>query len=365
MRSSGIPAIILAASASAVAALVVAACSGSGGNSSAVPAPHPSPTTAIGPNLYVANFDFSSPNPQVFNQFDPPFSVDSAPAITIDDPSVVSVASDSTVVAATGDSTAVTIYAQPLSASSTPAAVITDVSPETEKAEFDSSGNLWVSNTDGEPNSVAEFAAPIANAETPALTVSTDVVDPIGLAFDANNNLYVVDAEDAPPGNENPSLLVFAPPYNAAPTILQLSSFGEEIAIGVAIDGSELAVGIEEEATEGIHPHGLHSHPESIVRRHRLLWPHIAHRGAFPQQIGSAGEVEIYTLPITSDSTPTAVIQMDEADDLAFDSAGNLYVGNDEDNDVDVFAPPFSNSSTAAYSIDTGIDEPAGVNFGP
>jgi hypothetical protein len=353
MRSSGTHAVVLAAL--AIVSIALTNCSGSGGNASTtVPKPKASPGT----NLYVAN-EGSLPD---FAQFVPTFSASSAPSFSIQYDGIGDVASDATYVVANNfDSPTLEVFAQPISASSTPTADITDPSTA-ELSTFDSSGDLWETLDN---STVVEFTPPLTNASTAAVVVSTDVFDPVGIAFDSSGNLYVVNADSN--GSTPPQLLVFAPPYTGTPTILNLPVGTPSEAYGVDVSGEELAVSVFEQPTGARTRFGSAGATHSIVRRGS---PARTHAGAISRKgVLTGGEILIYPLPISPTSEQTATIPLLEAGAVRFDTAGNLYVTDEVEptspGSVLVFSPPFSDSSTDAFAITNGIDDPTGLNFGP
>jgi hypothetical protein len=73
-----------------------------------------------------------------------------------------------------------------------------------------------------------------------------------------------------------------------------------------------------------------------------------------------SGHVQIFAPPFSAASNPAVEFQdgtSNDVDDIAFDAAGRLYVSNFAQSQVDVFAPPFTNTSTSTFSV--------GVNSGP
>lgn len=371
--------ILAAFAASLLAAIVSTACSGSGGTSSSVlahPSPSPSGTAPIGPNLYVANA--ASPGASI-EQFTPTtapsaspgapgFSASSAPAVTIaDDPNVFSVAADAAYVAESGSSTELGFFNQPLTGSSTVTFTTVPTNDQLIDLRFDSSGNLWGAAFDN--NAVLEYSPPFTAASSPALTMTTGLSFPTGLAFDAANDLYVVNAEE--PAGTAPEVVEFAPPYTGSPTTtvsLPLALSGAVEAGGAAIWQNELAVGVlEDEGGARPRVKGIpQARPLAVRRPTALLALFNARRhGVRPQEIGTGGEILLYTLPLSSESVPTVTIPDPTAFDVAFDAFGNLYVADPFEDVVQVFTAPFSNASTPAFTIADGIDEPTAVSFGP
>jgi streptogramin lyase len=78
----------------------------------------------------------------------------------------------------------------------------------------------------------------------------------------------------------------------------------------------------------------------------------------------SSGVVQIFAQPFSGTSTPVVSFKdgtSTDVDDIAFDSSGRAYVGSFGQNKVDVFTPPFTNTSTSTFSVTTGTS-PQGVD---
>jgi hypothetical protein len=78
-----------------------------------------------------------------------------------------------------------------------------------------------------------------------------------------------------------------------------------------------------------------------------------------------SGFVTIYGGDLSSTSTPNVAFQdgtSTDVEDVAFDASGRLYVSNFEQNKIDVFTPPFTNTSTPTFSMATGTG-PEGVDI--
>jgi hypothetical protein len=76
--------------------------------------------------------------------------------------------------------------------------------------------------------------------------------------------------------------------------------------------------------------------------------------------------VDIFNLPLTSSSHPATTITkgLTSVEGLAFDSSGNLYVGNIDNGAIGVYAPPFSGSSAPVLTLNTGAVI-FGITIGP
>lgn len=82
---------------------------------------------------------------------------------------------------------------------------------------------------------------------------------------------------------------------------------------------------------------------------------------------GATGKVDVYALPITSSSTPAFQITMgvDDPEGIALDASGNVYVGNLANSTITVYAPPFSANSAPTVSLQiTGAFEIFGIAIG-
>jgi len=71
-----------------------------------------------------------------------------------------------------------------------------------------------------------------------------------------------------------------------------------------------------------------------------------------------------YAAPLGDSSTPILSISLlSDPTALMFDGLGNLYATGYEGNDVQVFSPPFSNTSTSSVTITTGVNGPVGLGI--
>src|SRR5579863_4904141 len=73
--------------------------------------------------------------------------------------------------------------------------------------------------------------------------------------------------------------------------------------------------------------------------------------------------IDMETQPVTSSSTPAAVITPGATCELAsFDSSGNYWIALDN-NTVAEYTPPFTSGQTAAMTVSTDVSSPVGVAF--
>jgi len=213
-----------------------------------------------------------------------------------------------------------TYFAAPLSASSVPTATFTNGSAVNDgQIAVTTAGDIFVPTVGAATNG---FTHPFSNASTPSSTITNaGITSAIGAAFDASANLYVSNA------GATSNLFVFAPPYTGAPI-----------------------------ATPGL---ATTSYRKIALSSTQLFATSVA---------GATGRVDVYALPLTAASAPafaiTTGLNLPEA--LAFDAAGNLYVGNLGNATITVYAPPFSASSAPAVTltVSTGAFAIFGIAIG-
>lgn len=81
----------------------------------------------------------------------------------------------------------------------------------------------------------------------------------------------------------------------------------------------------------------------------------------------ASGFVQIFAPPFSAASNPAVAFQdgtSNDVDDIAFDGSGRLYVSNFAQGQVDVVAPPFTNTSTSTFSIEVHAG-PEGIDLDP
>jgi hypothetical protein len=83
---------------------------------------------------------------------------------------------------------------------------------------------------------------------------------------------------------------------------------------------------------------------------------------------GAAGRVDVYTLPMAAGATPAFAIANGVAKPftVAFDSSGNLYVGNSANSTVTMYVPPFSAASGPTVTMPVaGSYSVVAIGIGP
>ena len=173
---------------------------------------------------------------------------------------------------------------------------------------FNSAGDLFAPIVG---NRINLFTHPLSSASTPSLGITdASLVQAIGAALDASGNLIVSNAGSG--GGTGSNLAIFASPYTGAPV----------------------------------------STPVVAATAYRKLA--LSSTQLFVCSVsGATGRVDVYNLPLTASSAPAFAITngINSPEALAFDSSGNLYVGNLGDTTIKVFSPPFSATSAPTTSL--------------
>lgn len=213
---------------------------------------------------------------------------------------------------ATGDFSAnLAVFNAPITGSTPAAAAFKNgTGPNVGEVVFNSAGDLFATTIG---NSINLFTHPLTSTSTPSKVI-TDVslTTVVGAVLDSNNNLIVGNQPNL--GGSN--LVVFAPPYTAAP-IVTAEIFGTSYR-HMAITSTQLFA------------------MSSVV---------------------SMSRVDVYNLPITAASVPAFSITSgvvggaNSPQAVAVDSNGNLYVGNISKGTILVYNPPFSAASSPSLTI--------------
>lgn len=220
---------------------------------------------------------------------------------------------------------------------------------------FDSSGDLWVSDSDN--NRILEYKLPFTNGMAAALAIgqvdlisggsnlggATDatLLAPDGIAFDSAGNLWAVD-------RGNCRVLEFKPPFAtgmAASQVLGQMDFSHGLlnqggtvgantlgfALGATFDGSGNLWVVDE-------------------FNNRLL----AFQPPFTTNMNASvvlGQVDfVHGLPNQGGLSRTSAT-LNNPHEIAFDSSGRLFVTDSGNDRVLMFAPPFSNGMNATLVI--------------
>lgn len=286
-----------------VALVVLAACNGG------VVSPPPFATgTAASQHLYVVDGGGR------VSQFTLPLSATSTSNFVLPTrPFMVGASVDTNGnLAVTSIGATVQVFNAPISGSTTPAATFTLASMPTEgKLAFTAAGDLILTTNAA---SVYLITHPFSDASTKSVLVTNPALTALGVILDGAGNLYVSNPGSnvfnsfAGPGS---NIFVYAPPYGGSPIITPLvpaTAYRAE-----AVSATQLFVVSNQPPTR----------------------------------------VDVFALPITAASVPAFSITngIAEAQGLALDAAGNLYVGNHGDATVAVYAPPFSPASAPTLKV--------------
>ena len=209
---------------------------------------------------------------------------------------------------------------------------------------FDSNGNLWV--CDSFNNRVLEFSPPFTIGMSASLVIGqssfttstsatsqTGLYDPAGMAFDPTGNLWVSDVQ-------NNRVLEYIPPFsNGMP--------------------ASLVVGQPDFTTSTFTTtqSGLDGPLELAFDSHGDLWVADASNSRVleyvpPFATGMSASLVIGQSSFTTQlRLPPSQTGLNQATGIAFDSGGNLWVADKENNRTLEYIPPFSNGMPANLVI--------------
>lgn len=301
-------------------------------NQNQVTLPPPGSTASV--RLYTVTFD----NPPLHGLlvFAPPFTSGSTPAIVMpqnatskmNGPGDVLIDHSGDVVVLNDGSNVtpfVTVYSQPVSASSSPFAQFntgTTTQDNVYGGAIDAAGTLWLSNRNTvTPNiKISTVTPPFTNSSTltTVLTPTNGIHDPAQIAFDNNGHMAVAEQVAS-------DVVIYATPVTSAsmPTAkIALTSFGQ----GVAFDSAG-----------------------------RLF------------ATSAYNTIEVFTPPFSNGQSPSFTISgLADTDFITFDSSGNLWAPEcHTPGSVLEFLPPFSSGSTPSLTITSTEDCLWAIAFGP
>jgi len=195
---------------------------------------------------------------------------------------------------------------------------------------FDPNGNLWAA--DGSNASVQEFKAPFSIGEASSVFLGGFYLDhpanatnfgPAGLAFDPSGNLWIAD-----PGFNR--ILEFAPPFT------------NRMAASLVIGQSDLT------SSSNSNNQSMVTEPNAMTfDKSGNLW--VADTGdnrilefRAPFSNGESASVSLGQPNLLSTVANTTESTLDNPEGLAFDTHGNLWVADSDNNRVVEFVPPFA-----------------------
>ncbi|TLX93143.1 MAG: hypothetical protein E6K91_09015 [Thaumarchaeota archaeon] len=207
---------------------------------------------------------------------------------------------------------------------------------------FDSAGNLWV--VDSNNNRVLKYAAPITSGEAATVvigqgtfttgtfgTTATTLTGPVGISFDSAGNLWVADSS-------NSRVLEYAAPITtgeAATVVVGQSTFTTNTA------GTT--------ATTLTFPTGI-----SFDSAGNLWVADDVLKYAAPITTGEAATVVIGQGSFTTGTFGTTATTLHTPFGISFDSAGNLWVADRGNNRALKYAAPITTGEAATVVIGQG-----------
>jgi sugar lactone lactonase YvrE len=281
-----------------VLAALLVGCNGG----SASPPPFDAGVAPLG-HLYI----LSNSTPGELRQYALPITETSAHTLAIRPIGSFGLAVGPNGAVAVSDPGRVLFYDAPLSSGSVPA-VSLSVTPNTaNQLAFTSAGRLVV--TDYGP-SVRIYDPPFKASTAPSTTITAPgLTIAWSVALDAVQKLYVANS-----GQNDQSIFVFDPPYTQATIVRRPIPAGTPAGQGLALSATQLFV--------------------------------------LAASSQGRGRIDVYDLPITAASTPAfSMARVPFPNGIAVDSAGNLYVTDNTNAMLHVFAPPFSAQSVPRISV--------------
>lgn len=263
-------------------------------------------TPATTAHLYVGNDN----TPATILQFTLPITSTSTPTVTVaptnGTANVTALAVDGAGDLATGDNAGhLAVFPAPITSTSTATSIFSNGTATNDgQLAFNANGDLFAATVSTKVNL---FTHPLSSSSTPSSGITdASLTSAIGAALDSTGNLVVSNA-----GAGGSTLTVFAPPYSTA-------SFVTPVAAGTA-------------------------YRKVALSSSQLFAASVA---------GTTGQIDVYNLPLTVTSTPVfSMTNVNTPEAVAFDSNGNLYVGNLGDATIRVFTPPFSATSTPSVTL--------------
>lgn len=211
-------------------------------------------------------------------------------------------------------------------------------------AEADKAGNIWVADTDN--NRILEFKPPFSNGMAATLvigqatfttggaaTTATGLRRPSGLTFDAAGDLWVVD-------ESNDRVVEYTPPFSngmAATLVLGQANLTSSGCTTTATGQCAPWEGIQFDASGNLFV--------SDQGNQRIL------EYKPPFSSGMAATVVIGQANFTSSGCATTQTGLCGPYGIRLDSSGNLWVGDEGNDRVVEFTPPFSNGMNANLVI--------------
>ena len=210
-------------------------------------------------------------------------------------------------------------------------------------AAIDSAGNLYVADYGN--NRVLMYQPPFSNDMNAAVvigqpnftssgtaTTQNGLTKPFGVATDSAGNLYIVDYD-------NNRVLIFQPPFSNgmnASVVIGQANFTSSV-VATTQNGLSYPTGVAIDSAGNLY---IVDHDNSRVMMYQP-----------PFSSGMNASVVIGQANFTSSGTATTQNGLSYPFGVATDSAGNLYIVDYENSRVMMYQPPFSNGMNASVVI--------------
>jgi hypothetical protein len=209
----------------------------------------------------------------------------------------------------------------------------------------DSSGNLATGDSAGH---LVIYNAPITSSSKAAASFNNGTETNSGqLVFDGAGNLFTTSSAV--------HVNIFKPPLSSSSVPNTTETIGGmDFASGAAFDGSGSLFVSNGGANSRLFffpPAGPGANQPVANARYRQLG--ISNNQVFVANMtGTTGQIDVYSLPLGFNSVPAfSMTNVNVPTTVAFDSGGNLYVGNAGDRTIRVFHPPFAAGSTPSLTL--------------
>jgi hypothetical protein len=208
----------------------------------------------------------------------------------------------------------------------------------------DSSGNLATGDSAGH---LVIYNAPITHSSTAAASFNNGTETNSGqLVFDSAGKLFTTSSAV--------HFNIFKPPLSSSsvPDITETLG-GMDSVRGAALDGSGSLILANGGTNSRLYFFAAGPDATQPIANANYRQLAVSNNQVFVASMtGGTGQIDVYSLPLGFTSTPAfAMTNVNVPTTVAFDSGGNLYVGNAGDRTIRVFHPPFSATSTPSLTL--------------
>lgn len=220
---------------------------------------------------------------------------------------------------------------------------------------------------------VRAFARPLGSASTQAFTLTAATVGPDGLATDSSGNLYAtedcatdhIDVWSAPVTSSSTISVSQSDSTNPARAVQQMyiDNVNHLLYVGNCRNTNQVlqyALPLTATSTASV---AVSIAGETCIDG--LALDPVTNQLFVASD--SFNKIYAFSLPISAASTPTLTITTPTVgrrfQNIAFDSAGNMYASDRGTTTIDIFVPPFTATSDATFTLaPAGIDSPWGLS---